>query len=131
MGQNEIKHNNSSPLNNTSDTSLRYTSNFKQRTLENCKLFSNIKAVSDPVIELRFFEDRCKVYGINDDSEKFEILQRIWPRSDIIDFVELHDEERTYNNLIKFLQGKGSKLPSILRAQPSWVGPVKFQSLYL
>ncbi len=77
--KNEIKHNNSSPLNNTSDTTLTYTSNFKQRTLENCKLFSNIKAVRDPVIELRFFEDRCKIYEINDDSEKFEILQKSDP----------------------------------------------------
>ena len=103
----------------------------KQRTLENCKLFSQIESIRDPVIELRFFEDRCSTYGITDDTEKFEILQRIWPRPDIIDFVEAYDEDRTYYNLFKFLEGKGSKLPRILGANPSWEGPVKFQNLHL
>ena len=125
QNKSQDKHNSSSILGNTSNTL-----GFKQRMLENCKLFSPIKAISDPLIELKFFEDRCKIYGITNSCEKFEILQRIWPHSDIIDFIELH-EERSYKNLIKFLQGKGSKLPSILRGHPLWVGPVKFQSLYL
>ena len=60
-----------------------------------------------------------------------EILQRIWPRADIIGFVEAHDEETTYYNLFKFLGGKGSKLPRILGAIPSWEGPVIFQNFRL
>ena len=104
---------------------------FKNKTLENCKLFQKLDVVRDPAVELRFFEDRCTAYGITSDIEKFEILQRIWPRQDILDFVEAYDEERTYFNLYKFLQGKGSKLPCILGANPSWQGPVKFQNLYL
>ena len=103
----------------------------KQRILENFKLCSQIKAIRHPVIELRFFEDRCSTYGITDDTEKFEILQRIWPRNHIIDFFEAYDEDRTYFNLFKFLEGQGSKLPKILGAHPTWEGPVKFQNLYL
>ena len=104
---------------------------FKKKTLENCKLFQKIDAVRDPAVELRFFEDRCTAYGITSEMEKFEILQRIWPRSDIIDFVETHDEDRTYSSLVNFLQGKGSKLPRILGASPSWPEPVQFQDLFL
>ena len=64
--------------------------------------------------------------------EKFEILQRIWPRTHIKDFVEAHDEERTCSlNLFKFLEGKGSKLPRILRVKTHRGGPVKFQNLHL
>ena len=81
-------------------------------------------------MELKFFNDRCKIYGITDNNEKFEILQRIWPRSDIIDFIETHDEDRTYKSLIEFLQSKSSKLPRILGASPSWSEPVKFQDLF-
>ena len=104
---------------------------FKNKIMENCELFQKLDVVRDPAVELRFFEDRCTAYGITSDIEKFEILQRIWPRPDILDFVEAYDEERTYFNLYKFLQGKGSKLPCILGANPSWQGPVKFQNLYL
>ena len=78
-----------------------------------------------------FFEDRCTAYGITSDIEKFEIIQRIWPRPDILDFVEAYDEDRTYCNLYKFLEGKCSQLPCILGANPFWQGPVKFQRLYL
>ena len=128
----KISYSGSSPLYNTSYTvGATYNSSLEQRTLEICKLFSQIEAVRDPVIELRFFEDRCSTYGIIDDTEKFEILQRIWPRSDIIHFVEAYDEDITYYNLHKFLEGSSSKLPGILGAHLSWEGPVKFQILYL
>ena len=103
----------------------------KQRIIENCQLFSQIATVRYPTIELRLFEDRCRAYGITNDNEKFEILQKIWPQTDILDFVQAHDKERTYYNLYKFLESKGSKLPTILVAHPSWKGPVKFQNLYL
>ena len=130
--QSKISYSGSSPVYNSSHTvGATYNSNLKHRTLENCKLFSQIEAIGDPVIELRFFEDRCNTYGITDDTEKFEILQRIWPRPDIIDFFEAYDEDRTYFNLFKFLEGKGSKLPKILGPHPTWEGPVKFQNLYL
>ena len=82
-------------------------------------------------MELRFFADRCTAYGITSDMEKFKILQRIWPRSDIIDFVETHDEDRKYNSLVKFLQGKCSKLPRILGTSLSWPEPVQYQDLFL
>ena len=82
-------------------------------------------------MELRFFADRCAAYGITTDSEKFEIFRRILPRFDIVNFVETHEEDRTYNSLVKFLQGKGSKLPRILGASPSWPEPVQFQDLFL
>ena len=52
-------------------------------------------------------------------------------RSDIIDFVETHDEDRSCNRLVKFLQGKGTKLPRILGVSPSWPEQVKFQDLFL
>ena len=130
--QSKISYSGSSPVYNSSHTvGATYNSSLKQRTLDNCKLFPQIEAIRDPVIELRFFEDRCSTYGITDDTEKFEILQRIWPRADIIDFVEAYDEDRTYYNLFKFLEGKGSKLPRILGVSPSWSGPVKFQNLFL
>ena len=91
----------------------------KQRTLANCKLFSKLEAIRDPVIVLRFSEDRCSTYGITDDTENFEIIQIIWPRPDIIDFVEDYDEDRTYHNVFKFLEGKGSELARILGVSPS------------
>ena len=77
---------------------------FKNKTLENCKLIQKLDVVRDTAVELGFFEDRCTAYGFTSDIEKFEILQRIWPRPDILDFV--YDEERTYFNLYKFLEGK-------------------------
>ena len=127
--------NNSGPnLSNQTSHAVSETTiqrSFKSKTLENCKLFQKIEVVRDPAVELRFFADRCKAYGITSDIEKFEILYRIWPRADIIDFVETHDEDRTYHNLIKFLQGKGTKLPRILGASPSWKEPVTFQELFL
>ena len=130
--QSKISYSDSSPVYTSSNTvGATHNISLKQRTLENCKLFPQIEAIRDPVIELRFFEDRCSTYGITDDTEKFEILQRIWPRADIIDFVEAYDEDRTYYNLFKFLEGKGSKLPRILGVSPSWSGPVKFQNLFL
>ena len=134
INTNNTLNNSGSDLSNQTSHALGETSiqrSFKNKTLENCKLFQKIEIVRDPAVELRFFADRCRAYGITSDSEKFEILYRIWPRSDIIDFVETHDEDRTYHNLIKFLQGKGSKLPCILGANPSWQGPVKFQNLFL
>ena len=104
---------------------------FKNKNLENCKLFQKLDIVRDPAVELRFFEDGCTAYGITSDTEKFKILQRIRPRPDILDFFEAYDKYRTYYNLFKFLEGKGSKLPCILGADPSWQGPVKLKNLYL
>ena len=98
--QSKISYSGSSPVYTSSNTvGATHNISLKQRTLENCKLFFQIEAIRDPVIELRFFEDRCSTYGITDDTEKFEILQRIWPRPDIIDFFEAYDEDRTYFNL--------------------------------
>ena len=134
INTNNTLNNSGSDLSNQTSHALGETSiqrSFKSKTLENCKLFQKIEIVRDPAVELRFFADRCRAYGITSDSEKFEILYRIWPRSDIIDFVETHDEDRTYKSLIEFLRGKSSKLPRILGASPSWSEPVKFQDLFL
>ena len=45
--------------------------------------------------------------------KEIEILQRIWQRPDIIDFVDAYDDDRTFYILFKILEGKSSKLPSI------------------
>ena len=82
-------------------------------------------------MELLLFADRYTTYRIFTDSEKFEVYKKIWPRSDIKDFVETHDEDRMYNSLIQFLLAKGSKLLCILVAIPSWPEPVNFQNLFL
>ena len=49
----------------------------KRRTLDNCKFFANINTIRDSFVELRFFEDKCRAYGITEESEKFKMLQRI------------------------------------------------------
>ena len=104
---------------------------FWNKTLENSLLFKKLDVVRDPAVELRFFEDKCTAYEITSDIEKFKIIQRIGPRLDILDFFEAYDEDRTYYNIYKYLEGKGSKLPCILGANPSLQGSVKFQNWYL
>ena len=47
----------------------------KQRKLEICKRFSYIHAVRDLNVDLRFFDDRCRTYGITDEREICEMLQ--------------------------------------------------------
>ena len=54
------------PLNALGD--YTHINTLKRRTLDNRKLFANINTMLYPVFELRLFEDRCKAYGITDES---------------------------------------------------------------
>ena len=101
----------------------------RHKIVQNSKLFSQLKSISEPRLEIDLFETRCAAFNIISDRERLELLIHVWPRSDIIDFRETNGEEEfSYKNLKKYLINKTKILHKILRIKPSTLGKASFQS---
>ena len=76
----------------------------RRKFVENSKLFTQLRNVSEPRGEIELFESRCSSFHINCDRERLKLLIHIWPRNEIIDFYELNEGTNfDYNKLKLFL----------------------------